>query len=367
MCHIDPFMAKTPSARPGTRNPRGENKAALLLAWYERVKRPLPWRQDDDPYRVWLSEVMLQQTRVETAIPYYEKFLEAFPSVEWLARASEEQVLALWSGLGYYRRARMLLAAARDVVRAGGFPETAEGWRRLPGVGPYTAAAVASIAYRENIVALDGNLERVLARLEAYSRNPKSAAGRRFLIRAAGAWLDPERPGNSNQALMELGATVCLPRDPLCQQCPIAESCLARRRRRVDDYPYRAPAAPKEARSIVAVCVRQGARLLLFRRAPGSGLLAGTWELPWAESDDPSPAEALAQRYGGTWRVGGHIGTIRHTITHRNLLVAVREGHVEALGQVAESGDARWASLAELDELPHSSLVRKVFLVAAGC
>ncbi len=366
MCHIDP-MAKTPSARPGKRNPRGENKAALLLAWYERVKRPLPWRQSDDPYRVWLSEVMLQQTRVETAIPYYKRFLEAFPSVDSLARASEDQVLALWSGLGYYRRARMLLAAARDVVRSGGFPKTAEGWRRLPGVGRYTAAAVASIAYHEKVVALDGNLERVLARLEAYPQNPKSAAGHRFLTRAAGSWLNPERPGDSNQALMELGATVCLPRDPLCQQCPIAEWCLARRRRRVDDYPYRAPAAAKEARSLVAVCVRKGGQFLLFRRGPGSGLLAGTWELPWAENDDTSPAKALAQRYGGAWRLGKNIGTIRHTITSRNLLVAVREGEVEALGVVAEGGDARWASLAELDELPHSSLVRKAFLAATGC
>ena len=157
-------MANTPRGRPEEPEPRGEGQATRLLAWYERVKRPLPWREDDDPYRVWLSEVMLQQTRVETAIPYYQRFLDAFPSVSALARASEDEVQALWSGLGYYRRARMLLAAAREVVRSGGFPKTAEGWRRLPGVGPCTAAAVASSAYHEKVVALDGNLERVLAR-----------------------------------------------------------------------------------------------------------------------------------------------------------------------------------------------------------
>ncbi len=308
---------------------------------------------------------MLQQTRVETVIPYYERFLVAFPSVDALARATDDEVQARWSGLGYYRRARMLLAAAREVVRSGGFPSTARGWQRLPGVGSYTAAAVASIAYDEKVVALDGNLERVLARLEAYPLKAKSAAGRRFLTRAAEVWLDPERPGDSNQALMELGATICLPRNPICQQCPIAEWCLARSRGNVDDYPLRVPSAPMQALSLVAVCVRRGARLLLFRRDSGSELLAGTWELPWVDSDDTNPAKALTQRYGGTWRLGKCLGTIRHTITTRNLTVTIYSGVVEALGTVAESKDARWASLTELDKLPHSSLVRKTFLAVA--
>lgn len=359
-------MVKIPSGKSDTETVAHSGRAGLLLAWYERVKRPLPWRQDRDAYRIWLSEVMLQQTRVETAIPYYERFLKSFPSVDALARAGEDEVHALWSGLGYYRRARMLSRAAREVVRAGGFPRTAEGWRQLPGVGPYTAAAVVSIVFAERVVALDGNIERVLARLEAYDENPRTAAGKRFLTQAAEPWLDADRPGDSNQALMELGATICLVRSPLCRQCPIAESCVARRQGRVDDYPRRARAVRKEKRSLQAVMVRRSDRFLLFRRDSRSKLLAGTWELPWVDSDDANPSKSLAERYGGVWRVGRRIGSIRHTITRRNLVVTVSEGGLEDGDGVAEGRGARWASLAELDDLPHSSLVRKAFLAAAG-
>jgi A/G-specific adenine glycosylase len=210
-------MAKVP--RGGSeleRTATCDRRAGLLLAWYEKVKRPLPWRRDNEAYRVWLSEVMLQQTRVETAIPYYRRFLKAFPSVEALAKAGENEVQALWSGLGYYQRSRRLLRAAREVARVGDFPQTLAGWQKLPGVGPYTAAAVMSIVHGERVVALDGNIERVLSRLDAYGKNPKTAAGKRFLARVAEPWLDAVRPGDSNQALMELGATVCLPRNPRC-------------------------------------------------------------------------------------------------------------------------------------------------------
>ncbi|MCP4200409.1 MAG: A/G-specific adenine glycosylase [bacterium] len=347
-------MAKTPSG-----------SLSSLLAWYEQVKRPLPWRQDRDAYRVWVSEVMLQQTRVETAIPYYERFLSALPTVEALARAEDDEVQALWSGLGYYRRARMLVKAARDVVRNGGFPQSAEAWQQLPGVGPYTAAAVASIVHGERVVALDGNVERVLARLEAYDGRPKSAAGRRFLTQAAEPWIDADRPGDSNQALMELGATICLPGNPRCHRCPINRSCTARRRGRVEDYPNRSRAIQKEERRLLAVMVRRRDRFLLFRRDSRTAILPGTWELPWVESDDPDPSEELAERYGGAWRVGARIASIRHTITRRNLVVTVSEGGLECASSVAEGREARWANLTELDELPHSSLVRKAILAAA--
>jgi len=364
LCHIDSLMAKQPSS--GATDPMAPDaqRAARLLAWYDRVKRSLPWRLNADPYRVWVSEVMLQQTRVETAIPYYERFLAAFPSVEDLAQATQDEVLAQWSGLGYYRRARSLLAGAREVVGSGGFPGTAEGWRRLPGVGPYTAAAVASIVFREKVVALDGNLERVMARLEAYSGNPKTAAGRRFLTLAADGWLDPARPGDSNQALMELGATVCLPNKPLCGECPILASCRANDEGRVDDYPSRVRAARKTSRTLSAVCVKNGVRFLLFRRDPGAGLLAGTWELPWVDEREPDSAQALSERYGGTWRLGEGIATIRHTITSHDLTIIVSSGSVEGLGSIAEHEAARWASLTDLDGLPHSSVVRKAFAAA---
>jgi A/G-specific adenine glycosylase len=222
-----------------------------------------------------------------------------------------------------------------------------------------------SIVHGERVVALDGNIERVLSRLDAYGKNPKTAAGKRFLARVAEPWLDAVRPGDSNQALMELGATVCLPRNPRCPSCPIVEYCRAKGLQRVDSYPWR-PRTPRiEKRRLLTVCVRQRDRLLLFRRDSESGLLAGTWELPWIDSDSADPCKALSGRYGGKWKLGECLGSIRHTITNRNLTVTLCEGEHESQETVAERREARWANLEELDGLPHSSLVRKVCLAAS--
>lgn len=341
--------------------------AERLLAWYEGARRELPWRASRDPYRVWLSEVMLQQTRVETVVPYYRRFLAAFPDVAALAAAPEDAVLAAWSGLGYYRRARQLHAAARAVAAAGGFPGDAAGWRALPGVGDYTAAAVASIAYGEPVPVLDGNVERVMARLLARDGDPRRAAQRRELRAAAAALLVAGRAGDSNQALMELGATVCRPRAPRCGACPLAADCRGRESGRPEDFPApRARRAVERLRLVMAVAERDG-RVLLFRRPEGSSLLGGTWELPWceeppmaADGSEPSAASAeLERRYGGRWRLGVRCGAVRHGITHRALEVAIHAAEVAAADAVAAGPEARWVGEEGLGGLPLSSLVTK--------
>lgn len=339
--------------------------AAELLAWYDRNRRELPWRRDRDPYRVWLSEVMLQQTRVDVVIPYYERFLERFPSVEALARAPVDDVLALWSGLGYYRRARQLHAAARRIGDEG-FPRSAAGWRALPGVGEYTAAAVASIAQGEVVPVLDGNVERVLSRWLHLEGDPKRAAQRRVLRSAAAEMLDSARPGDSNQALMELGATVCTPSSPGCGACPLAGGCAARAAGDAEAYPP--PRARRQAvkvRRVVAVVERSGRRLL-FRRGDGEELLAGTWELPWADGDGEA-VEELGLRYGGRWRLGERLATVRHAITHRAYEVEVREAELVEEPAVAEGIEAGWWSGPEVGGLAVSSLVPKVLsAISAG-
>jgi A/G-specific adenine glycosylase len=335
-------------------------QASDLLAWFDRHRRDLPWRRTRDPYRIWLSEVMLQQTRIETALPYYQRFLEKFPTVEDLARAPVEEVLALWSGLGYYRRARQLHAAARQVVELGGFPRTVEGLRKLPGIGPYTAAAVASIAFGVAEPVLDGNVERVLSRWLALELDPKSRPARERMLDAAAGLLDLERPGDSNQALMELGATVCVPKRPRCLLCPIATGCLAASTAGNDPerFPVARPRRERELhRLLVAVVEREGG-VLLFRRSDDRALLAGIWELPWTNLE-PAPEAGLAERYGGRWSLGPRVGGVRHSITYRDLELEVHRAEV-----VKPQGTWGWFGERERAEMPLSSLVKKVLKAA---
>lgn len=264
-----------------------------LLHHYDRHRRQLPWRGETDPYRIWVAEVILQQTRVETAIPFYRRWLERFPTLETLAASDQEDVLAAWSGLGYYRRARNLHRAARIVrERHGGeLPSDAAKLRELPGLGPYTAGAVASIAFGRREPAVDGNARRVLARLFDLER-PSFGE----LARLAGALVPPDRPGDFNQALMELGATICRPRRPRCGMCPVEAICTARSRGTVDQRPRAAPArAAPEATVGTAVLVSRRGRVLIARR-PAEGLLGGMWEFPGAIAGPAESAWAAARR-----------------------------------------------------------------------
>lgn len=287
-----------------------------LLTWYDRCARALPWRGERDPYRIWLSEIMLQQTQAETVKGYYARFLAAFPDVTALARAEEQAVLKLWEGLGYYSRARNLRAAARIVAfeLGGAFPPDAEGLRTLPGIGPYAANAIASIAYGEPAPALDGNQARVLSRILAWEGVIKTP----FDLRApALALISRERPGDYNQALMDLGATVCTPRSPRCDGCPVAAHCRARADDAVLEYPRKpAPTAKKQQDRTILLMVQRGR--LLVRRRP-KGLLGGLYEFATVEGhydDGPALAEALKKQGFEGVRLIKPLPGAKHVFTH---------------------------------------------------
>ncbi len=346
-------------ARPAPHSP--VSPAERLLRWYDAHRRDLPWRRSRDPYAIWVSEVMLQQTRVETVVPAYERFLSRFPSLAALASASEEEVLAVWSGLGYYRRARLLWQAARRVDGSGGLPRTAAELALLPGFGPYTAAAVASIAFGEPALVIDGNVERVLSRQLALREDPRRGSGRAALRTAGEALLDCERPGDSNQALMELGATVCLPRAPRCPECPLRASCAALAGGTPESYPQPRPRRPSEQHLLAAVVVERGGRLLLARRPGGAPYLAGMWELPNVAGGRPAPAVAaeLAVRYGGRWRLGPQLARVRHTITYRRFEVEVWRGEWASAGELRDGDECGWFDAAARARLPLTALVDK--------
>ena len=307
-----------------------EDMPARLLAWYDRAARDLPWRvppgsdRRPDPYRVWLSEVMLQQTTVAAVRGYHARFVEAWPTVEALAAAADEAVMAAWAGLGYYARARNLLACARAVVRdhGGRFPDTEAGLRALPGIGPYTAAAVAAIAFSRRAVVVDGNVERVMARLRAIE-TPLPAA--RPAIRAAAEALTPDaRPGDYAQAVMDLGATVCTPRAPSCLTCPWREPCAARARGIADRLPAKAPRKAKPTRRGEIYLARNG-DLWLTERRPDRGLLGGTRGFPttdWTE-DAPVPDPPVV----ADWHDAGEV---RHGFTHFDLVLRARTADTRA-------------------------------------
>ncbi len=296
-----------------------------LLRWYDAHRRPLPWRGEQDPYRIWVAEVMLQQTRVETAVPYYRRWLERFPTLEDLAAASDEEVLKIWEGLGYYSRPLRLLQAARVVKESygGELPRSLEELRRLPGVGPYTAGAVGSIAFGLPVAAVDGNVRRVLTRCF----HPLSP-GPRQIEALARALVDPRRPGDFNQALMEVGSTLCRPRAPFCTACPLSGACGARRGGGVPQAV--SPAAARRVRKVeevvlVAVWERAGGAAFLFRRRPARGLLGGLWEFPGAElgagADPLSAAEAVLGALGLNGSASPFpLPPLAHAFTHRKVL-----------------------------------------------
>lgn len=327
-----------------------------LLRWYDQNRRHLPWRRTQDPYAIWIAETMLQQTQVKTVLRYYRRFLNAFPTLKALDRAPREQVLALWSGLGYYRRAENLKKAARKIVRqhGGKIPQKFDDLRALPGVGPYTAGALMSIAFNQSYPALDGNARRVLARLFNLQREKE-------LWETAERLVSPSRPGHFNQALMELGARICLVRDPSCRVCPVARSCVARRSGRLD---LRPPASAKPRTKAVewpVVVIQDNGKILLHHRSQG-GLLGGLWEIPGGERKKGESLKATLSRYlnGLDEQVSppSFVGEIRHTITHRRIRapVFVCSNYTKGLLPHARW---RWSPLSSLNRIPLSSLSLK--------
>lgn len=296
----------------------GEN----LLNWFAVHQRDLPWRRSRDPYRIWVSEVMLQQTRVETVVPYYHRWFEQFPTLSSLAEAPEEQVLKAWEGLGYYSRARNLHAAVKEVVAqyGGEVPDDPEAVSGLKGVGPYTAGAVLSIAYNRAVPAVDGNVIRVLSRLFIIRDDIMQPATREGMETLAQSLIPGGQANAFNQALMELGAMVCTPTSPKCLICPVAEHCQARAEGVQEQLPVKAKAKAPRPVDVVAALVWHDGRVLIARR-PSDGLLGGLWEFPGGERPDGVPWERavhqlMAERYGLTLAVEAHLCDVRHVFTH---------------------------------------------------
>ncbi|GIV58503.1 MAG: A/G-specific adenine glycosylase [Rhodothermaceae bacterium] len=329
-----------------------------LIAWFEAVARDLPWRRTRDPYRIWLSEVMLQQTRVEQARPYYERFVVAFPDVEALARADLDEVLRLWEGLGYYTRARSLHRAARMIVDAfdGRFPDTYEAARRLPGVGPYTAAAVLSLAYGRPHAVLDGNVARVLARVFTIPDDVKATATRRLLQALADALLDPERPGPFNEAMMELGATVCTPAAPRCPACPLRPLCGAFAEGRPDAYPVATKKAPVPHYDVAVGLVFDEHGRVLIQRRPADGLLGGLWEFPGGKREPGEPLEATCRRelreeLGIEVDVGPLFHRLAHAYSHFRITLHAFPCRLRAGTPASRQGEpVRWVPVEALGE-----------------
>jgi A/G-specific adenine glycosylase len=311
-----------------------------LRDWFARYRRDLPWRRTRDPYAIWISEIMLQQTRVAAVIPYYERFIERFPNFETLAEAPETELLAHWAGLGYYYRARNLQKAACEMRERGGFPASYEEIRRLPGIGDYTAAAVASIAFELPHAVLDGNVFRVLSRLADDATNITSNAGRKHFAALANELLDRSAPGEFNQAMMELGATICLPGKPQCLVCPVARFCRAQASGRQNELPVKSAArrSVEEQRTVFWI-EREGA-ILLWQRGAEERLMPGFWELP----EQRQLPRAVA---------GATLGSFRHGITFHNYRFEV----VEA--EATEMGECEWVAMDALRGLPASTILSK--------
>jgi A/G-specific adenine glycosylase len=367
----------------------GPRRAALrrrLLAWWDAGHRRLPWRfpqHGADPYRVWLAEVMLQQTQVRTVLPYYARFVARFPTLEALAGAREDDVLALWSGLGYYARGRNLLAAAREArARHGGLPASLEALRALPGFGPYTAGAVASIAFAIPAAAVDGNVVRVIARAFALRGQPAAPRfrGRVQAIAAAlvgeaagsgsgsGSGSGIARPGDLNQSLMELGATICTPRSPACPRCPVAPLCAARAAGLAARIPP--PRRRPARRALVLACAiaRRDGAILLARR-PAGGLFGGLWAPPCVEvreGEDAGAAlgDALRREHGLRADVGHELAACQRTLTHRAL--TLRGFALAPAARVPERDDLRWAAEASLHAWGVPSAVRALLASVGG-
>jgi A/G-specific adenine glycosylase len=345
-----------------------------LLAWYDAHARDLPWRRRSDPYAVWLSEVMLQQTQVETVKPYFERFMATLPTIEALAKADEHDVLRLWEGLGYYRRARQLHAAAKRIMaeHGGQFPRDPEAVRRLPGIGRYTAGAILSIAFDAREPILEANTVRLLSRLLAYPGDPQSTEGQRLLWAMAEILLPRRNVGRLNQALMELGSGVCTPRSPRCDDCPIAPMCRANQQGLQQEIPRPKTKPPVEAVREAAVLVRRGSRVLLLRWPEGRRW-AGLWDFPRfpvegrsadAPFDDDLNRELVKNVLALTGvkvTPGPHMTTITHGVTRFRITLECFEAKYRSCDKRSATAlETRWLETSELRDYPLSSTGRKL-------
>lgn len=331
---------------------------AQLLRWFNRARRDLPWRRTSDPYAIWVSEVMLQQTQVDTVIPYWTAFLGRFPNVRALAKAPLEEVLHAWKGLGYYRRARLLHAAAHAVVEKhdGALPQTAAGLRELPGFGRYTAGAVASLAFGEQSPVVDGNVARVLSRLFEVEGRPGEPAREQTLWALAENLVVGPRPGDLNQALMELGALVCTPARPDCAHCPVRRSCRALASNRVEALPRPRVRKPPRPETRYAVFARQGAKVLVARRS-AHGLYGGLWELP-SVARLPFPTGV---------KVGARTVSVTRQLTHRTMTYDVHTATIVGKALVwADYDQVAWVDGVKLTSIPMSAAAVAVLKAAQG-
>jgi A/G-specific adenine glycosylase len=344
-----------------------EALARLLLDWYRGAARTLPWRGQIDPYAIWVSEIMLQQTRVETVIPYYEKWMALFPSVKSLAQAPVQDVLKAWEGLGYYSRARNLHRAARLIVeRFGGeVPREIEGLRSLPGVGRYTAGAIASIAFGQDEPVLDGNIRRVLARVFDVDLPARSPQGEARLWELAAAHLPKGQASDYNQAIMDLGATICTPRAPACLICPLIQICQARELGIQEERPVLEKKAAVPHYLVTAAILRRGGKVLIARR-PENGLLGGLWEFPGGKQEEGEDLPACLRReideeLGVGIEVGEEFGVYQHAYTHfRVTLHAFSCTLCEGEPRAIQPSDLAWVELDQLAEYPMGKIDRQI-------
>lgn len=348
-----------------------------LLDWFRTAARSLPWRRHTTPYRTWVAEIMAQQTRLDTVVPYFERFMERFPDLASLAAAELDEVLSLWSGLGYYSRGRHLHRAARLVAveHAGKLPSNPAALMRLPGIGRYTAGAIASIAFSDPVPVLDGNVIRVLSRLFDLDADVTRPKVRDALWDLAGRLVPTDAPGTFNEALMELGALVCTPQGPDCGVCPLTRTCLARRRGTTAERPVITPKRPPRPVQIQAAHIRHAQRGLLLTQNPPQGLFGGLWSCPIYPRDAKRSApagtrglsRAMASDLGLEVRLGPRMAEFEHVLTHRRLQVSVFPGELVSTGTIPRNHpNARWIrSLDQLASLGLARLTRRI-LEAVG-
>jgi A/G-specific adenine glycosylase len=338
-----------------------------LLAWYEEQRRDLPWRGVHDPYITWVSEIMLQQTRVETVIPYFMRWMDSFPDVYSLAQADRQEVLSHWEGLGYYRRAHNLHRAAQIIVEehGGTIPKDIKTLKSLPGIGDYTAAAIAALAFDQDVVALDGNLRRVLTRLFDRTENPRTSHGERVLRELGLQLLPSGSASNFNQALMDLGATICTPRSPTCDICPLQSHCLAYLRGVQEQRPVTVPREPVPHVHAAAAVIEEDGKVLIGRR-PEDKLLGGLWEFPGGKQEpDESLEECLSreilEELGIRIDVGLGLGTFEHAYSHFAIAVhAFACRRLEGELQTRDHTALEWVPIGRLDEYPMGKVDRMI-------